>query len=128
LRVLLDTQVFLWLQAQPGRLRPRLELLDDLDNELLVSVVVPWEISIKYRHGRLELPEPPGVYVPERMQAIRAVSVPVEQSHALAVASLPQIHRDPFDRMLVAQARLLGVPIMTADQTISAYPVETIMV
>jgi PIN domain nuclease of toxin-antitoxin system len=128
LRVLLDTQVFLWLQALPHRLESHLEFLHDLDNELLVSVVVPWEISIKYGLGRLELSNPPALYVPERMRSIRAVSVPVEQSHALAVASLPDIHRDPFDRMLIAQARLLGVPIMTADKAILAYPVETIMV
>jgi PIN domain nuclease of toxin-antitoxin system len=128
LRVLLDTQVFLWLQTLPHRLESHLEFLHDLDNELLVSVVVPWEISIKHRHGRLELSDPPGLYVPERMRAIRAVSVPIEQSHALAVASLPDIHRDPFDRMLVAQARSLGVPVMTSDARISAYPVETIIV
>lgn len=120
--------MFLWLQTQTRRLESHLELLHDLDNDLLVSAVVPWEISIKYRQGRLELPEPPGAYVPERMRAIGAVSVPVEQSHALAVASLPDVHRDPFDRLLVAQARLLGAPIMTSDARIAAYPVETILV
>jgi PIN domain nuclease of toxin-antitoxin system len=109
-------------------LESHLEFLHDLDNELLVSAVVPWEISIKYRQGRLGLSEPPALYVPERMRSIRAVSAPVEQSHALAVASLPDIHRDPFDRMLVAQALVLGVPIMTSDAAVAAYPVETIMV
>jgi PIN domain nuclease of toxin-antitoxin system len=128
LRVLLDTHVFLWFHTDPERLGSHLQLLEDLDNELLVSTVVPWEIAIKHQAGRLDLPEPPEVYVPARMSAIKARSVPVEQTHALAVASLPPIHRDPFDRMLVAQARQLGAPIMTADPVISAYPVETMMV
>ncbi len=128
MRILLDTHVFVWLQTGPDRLASHLDLLDDLHNELLVSTVVPWEISIKYQLGRLDLPEPPQAYVPARMRAIKAVSVPVEQRHTLELAALPMIHRDPFDRMLVAQARLLGVPIMTADPAIAAYPVETIVV
>lgn len=128
MRFLLDTHVFLWLQMEPDRLRSHAELLEDLDNELLVSTVVAWEISIKFQTGRLELPEHPQVYVPERMRAIKAVSIPVEQKHALAVASLPPLHHDPFDRMLVAQARLLGASILTADAAIAAYPVETVLV
>jgi len=128
LRVLLDTHVFLWLHTDPERLGPRLQLLEDPAHERLVSTVVPWEIAIKAQLGLLDLPEPVEVYVPARMSAIKARSVPVEQMHALAVASLPPIHRDPFDRMLVAQARQLGVPIMTADSVMSEYPVETLMV
>jgi PIN domain nuclease of toxin-antitoxin system len=127
LRVLLDTHAFIWSQADPDRLGKRLELLEDSENERLVSVLVPWEIAIKYELGRLELPAPPAVYVPERMRAIKAVSVPIEQSHALAAASLPPIHRDPFDRMLVAQALAMGVPILTADPTIASYPVQTLL-
>lgn len=128
MRLLLDTHVFIWLQSEPERLRDHLQLLEDLDNDLLVSAVVPWEISIKHRIGSLRLPEPPAVYVLERMRAIRGTSLPIEQRHALAVASLPPIHRDPFDRMLIAQAQVLGVPIVTADPKIAAYEIETLLV
>lgn len=128
MRALLDTHVFIWLQDEPSRLGAHLEALEDPDNERLVSAVVPWEIAIKHARKLLDLPEPPAVYVPARMRAIQARSVPIEQSHALAVASLPPIHRDPFDRILIAQAMQLGVPIMTADPAIMAYPVETLRV
>jgi PIN domain nuclease of toxin-antitoxin system len=128
LRLLLDTHVFIRLQQEPERVGQRIALLEDLDNDLLVSAVVSWEIAIKHQLGRLELPEPPQTYVPERMRAIKAKSVAIEQAHALAVASLPPLHRDPFDRLLIAQARSLGVPILTADKEIAAYPVETMLV
>jgi PIN domain nuclease of toxin-antitoxin system len=128
LRVLLDTHVFLWLQSEPERVREQLDLLLDPDTERLVSAVVPWEIAVKYQSQRLALPEPPVAYMPRRMREIRGTALPIEQAHTLEVATLPMIHRDPFDRMLVAQARLLGVPIMTADAAIAAYPVETILV
>lgn len=128
MRVLLDTHVFLWLQSAPERVRDQLDLLGDPDTERLVSAVVSWEIAVKHQLDRLQLPEAPQSYVPRRMREIRAVTVPIEQAHTLEAATLPMIHRDPFDRLLVAQARLLGVPIMTADAAISAYPVETIMV
>jgi PIN domain nuclease of toxin-antitoxin system len=128
LRILLDTHVFLWLQSAPERLGEHLDRLREPDTERLVSAVVSWEIAVKHQLDRLPLPEPPQSYVPRRMREIRAVSVPIEQAHTLEVVTLPSIHRDPFDRLLVAQARVLGVPIMTADPTIWAYPVETIMV
>ncbi len=128
MKVLLDTHVFIWLHTEPDRLRGHLEFLHDLENDLLVSAVVPWEIAIKHERKLLELPEPPSVFFPARMSAIKARPVPIEQSHALAVASLPRIHRDPFDRMLIAQAKQLAVPVMTADPAIAAYPVETIAV
>ena len=128
MRVLLDTHVFLWLQSEPERVGEHLDRLRDPDTERLVSAVVSWEIAVKHQLDRLPLPEPPRSYVPRRMREIRGVTVPIEQAHTLEAAELPMIHRDPFDRMLVAQARLLGVPIMTADPAISAYPVETMMV
>jgi PIN domain nuclease of toxin-antitoxin system len=95
---------------------------------LLLSAASSWEIAIKYALGRLALPEPPDFYVPSRMRAIGAQAIPVEHSHALAVASLPQLHRDPFDRMLVAQASVTGAAILTADPALTRYPAETVLV
>jgi PIN domain nuclease of toxin-antitoxin system len=127
-RLLLDTHVFLWLNTQPERLGKHLPLIEDRRNELLFSAVSSWEIAIKHALGRLTLPEPPERYVPSRMRAIGAIGLAVEHSHALAVASLPSLHRDPFDRLLVAQSRLLDVPILTADPIVAEYPVQTLMV
>jgi PIN domain nuclease of toxin-antitoxin system len=127
-KFLLDTHVFLWLNTQPERLGKHLSLIEDRSNELLFSAVGSWEIAIKHALGRLPLPEPPERYVPSRMRAIGATGLAVEHSHALAVASLPSLHRDPFDRLLVAQAGLLDVPIITADSILAEYPVQTLMV
>lgn len=93
-----------------------------------MSAVSAWEIAIKHTLARLELPEPPERYVPDRIRAIDAVAVPIEHSHALAVAALPSLHRDPFDRLLAAQAPALGATILTADSRLAEYPVETLLV
>jgi PIN domain nuclease of toxin-antitoxin system len=91
----------------------------------LLSAASGWEIAIKYRLGKLALPEPPRSYVPDRMRRSGTTSLAVEHDHVLRVAELPDHHRDPFDRLLVAQAQALDIPIVTADQQISAYDVET---
>jgi PIN domain nuclease of toxin-antitoxin system len=125
-RILLDTQVFLWLQTEPARLGEQLRVLEDRRNELFVSAVSSWEIALKYQLGRLVLPEPPERYVPERLRIIGAKGLAIEHTHALAVAALAPLHRDPFDRLLVAQAGLLDLTVMTSDRMIVQYPVATI--
>jgi PIN domain nuclease of toxin-antitoxin system len=127
-RLLLDTHVFLWLQTTPERLRDHVTLVEDERNELVVSAASSWEIAIKHQLGRLSLPEAPGRYVPSRIQMIGAQSLPVEHSHALAVAELPTLHGDPFDRLLVAQAQLEDLTILTADQTVAQYPVAALLI
>jgi len=128
MRLLLDTHVFLWLLSEPERLRKHLGLLEDPANELLLSAASSWEIAIKFQLGRVDLPDDPGRYIPDRMRTIGAGPLPVEHSHALAVSKLPRLHRDPFDRLLVAQARHLRLRIVTADAQIARYEVETLMV
>lgn len=126
-RYLLDTHVWLWLQTTPERLRDEVgELLADRTNTLFLSAASSWEIAIKYRLGRLPLPESPAEYVPERVRRSGVTPLPVEHAHALRVADLPEHHRDPFDRLLIAQAQLLNVPIVTADQQFGAYEVEIV--
>jgi PIN domain nuclease of toxin-antitoxin system len=127
-RVLLDTHVFLWLQTDRKRLGEHRALLEDRRTQRLLSAVSSWEIAIKHRLGRLPLPEPPQRYVPDAMRAIDAAALPVEHSHALAVADLEPVHRDPFDRLLIAQAKALGIPIATANATLADYPVETLLI
>jgi len=128
LRLLLDTHVFLWLQTEPERLGDHLSLIEDERTELLLSAVSSWEIAIKCQLGKLPLPESPGRYVPHRMRAIGARALAIEHSHALAVSTLPPLHRDPFDRLLVAQATLLDLTIATADPAVAQYRVPTLLV
>ena len=128
MKALLDTHVFLWLQTEPERLGPYRKLVEDVRNERLVSAVTSWEIAIKWGLGRLPLPEPPGRWMPGRMRAIGATAVPVEHAHALAVADLPSHHRDPFDRLLVAQAQVLDVPLLSADPAFRRYDVELLAI
>lgn len=85
-----------------------------------------WEIAIKYSLGKLRLPVPPSQYVPERLARHTIGAMAIEHSHALQVASLPPHHRDPFDRLLIAQAMVEGLPIMTADSSFAPYDIEVI--
>jgi PIN domain nuclease of toxin-antitoxin system len=128
MKLLLDTHVFLWLQTSPDRLGEHLSLVADASNELAVSAASSWEIAIKHEIGRLQLPEEPDRYVPSRIRMIGARALPIEHSHALAVAALPALHRDPFDRLLVAQAQLEGMTILTADEAIARYPVASVLI
>jgi len=127
-KLLLDTHIFLWLQTDPERVGEHLSLVENPRTELLLSAVSSWEIAIKHGLGRLALPEPPERYVPDRMRAIGARALAIEHSHALAVSSLPPLHRDPFDRLLVAQAGMLGVAILTADPAVAQYSAQTMLV
>jgi PIN domain nuclease of toxin-antitoxin system len=127
-KLLLDTHVFLWVQTSPERLGEHVGLVTDASNELVVSAASSWEIAIKHEIGRLRLPEEPDQYVPNRIRMIGARALPVEHSHALAVATLPALHRDPFDRLLVAQAKLEGMTILTADEAVARYPVASLLI
>ena len=125
MRVLLDTHCFLWMQAALRKLSPAARaIVEDVDNELLLSAASSWEIAVKYALGKLPLPLPTLEYVPSRMAASGVVGLPVEHAHALQVSVLPPHHRDPFDRLLVAQAIVERIPILTADAQLAAYDVE----
>ena len=125
MRILLDTQCWLWIQVSPDRFSAEaLRIVQDPGNDLLLSAASSWEIAIKYALGKLPLPEPPGTYVPGRMRTSGTTSLPVEHSHALHVAELPGHHRDPFDRLLISQAHLERLVVLTADPQFDAYDVE----
>ncbi len=128
MRALLDTNAFLWANLQPNRLGDRRRVVEDPGNQRLLSVASAWEIGIKWSTGRLQLPEHPAQFLPSRIRLLAARSVEIELSHVLAVADLPMHHRDPFDRLLIAQARALDVPILTADRAFEAYDVELLMI
>ncbi|MCV7385335.1 type II toxin-antitoxin system VapC family toxin [Mycolicibacter longobardus] len=126
-RYLVDTHVWLWMQTDPGRLGDETRaLVHDVRNTLLLSAASAWEIAIKYRLGKLPLPEPPTVYVPDRMRRSGTSPLPVDHAHTLRTAELPDHHRDPFDRVLIAQAQLLDLTIITADGQLSEYDVAVL--
>ena len=128
MRALLDTHVFLWFNADDSRLSQRATaLIRSRDNEMVFSAVSAWEIAIKYARGRLpEVPQPPESYIPARLSHYGFPTLAVEISHALQVASLPRLHSDPFDRLLIAQSQVERLPILTSDPNIRRYEVEII--
>ncbi len=113
--------------AAPERLAPGTrKLLTRSDNELLLSAASAWEIGIKHGLGKLRLPDTPERAVPELMARTGVVPLPVLHRHALRVATLPPKHRDPFDRLLVAQAQIEDLPILTSDRSFRLYDVKVI--
>ena len=125
MKLLLDTQVWLWMQASPQRFSSATrQIMDDQENVLLLSPVTAWEISTKYALGRLTLPIPPAEYVPSRMKSSGVDALPLQHSHALQTAVLPWHHRDPFDRLLIAQAQVEDLPILSTDRQLAAYDVQ----
>lgn len=124
MKLLLDTHCWLWFFLEPKRLGPQTSIrLVDPANELRFSAASAWEIAIKSRIGKLRLPQDPGQFVPSRMRDGRMVGLPVTQEHALWTFSLPQHHSDPFDRLLIAQAHLESLTIVTADKAFDPYGV-----
>ncbi|MGH7627040.1 MAG: type II toxin-antitoxin system VapC family toxin [Gemmatimonadaceae bacterium] len=127
MRILLDTQVWLWMLAAPDRLsRKTRTLVVSTDSELLLSAASAWEIAMKYGLGKLHLPESPDAYIPRLMSRTGITPLPVHHRHALHVATLPAHHGDPFDRLLIAQAQLEELPILTADRTFRRYDVTVL--
>ncbi len=101
-------------------------LVTAIENDLFLSAASAWEMAIKYSLGKLRLPGPPADVVPELMAKTAVSPLPVHHSHALHVARLPPHHRDPFDRLLIAQAQLEDLPILTADVQFEPYDVTLI--
>ncbi|AVH69377.1 type II toxin-antitoxin system VapC family toxin [Nostoc sp. 'Lobaria pulmonaria (5183) cyanobiont'] len=127
MRALLDTHAFIWWVTNDPQLSANARnVIADSDNILFLSVVSAWEIVIKNKLGKLTLPEPVEEYIPSRLAINRFESLPIQMSHVLQVASLPSIHRDPFDRILIAQSQVENLPIVTIDQKITQYLVQTI--
>lgn len=125
MRILLDTHCWLWLQSQPDRIPADvLEILASSETELLLSAASAWEISIKYALGKLPLPHSPTQYVPSRMATSGTKPLSVEVRHVVRVSSLPLHHRDPFDRLLISQAQVENLRLLTADTQLEAYEVE----
>ena len=125
MKLLLDTQCWLWWFAQPDRLNETtIAEIADEQNELWLSVASVWEIGIKVALGKLPLPEPVESYIPTRIAQLGMQSLEIRTFHALQAAALPLHHRDPFDRVLIAQAQTEEMILVTADAIFQQYDVS----
>ena len=127
MKALLDTHTFLWWIADRPQLSPRArEIIADGGNEIFVSAASGWEIAIKAKLGKLDLPDDLEHFIVEQLETNAFTSLPIRLEHALHVYTLPQHHRDPFDRILVAQCQLENLPILSADPQITHDAVQVI--
>ena len=127
MRILLDTCTFLWLVTDAPALSNRArEVFAEGENEVYLSAVCTWEIAIKHALGRLPLPASPEQYVPAQRVKHGIDFLPLQEEATLYLKRLPQIHKDPFDRMLVCQALVHDMVILTPDPLVSQYPVSTV--
>lgn len=125
--MLLDTHALLWALMEPAKLSPRArDILKDPANTVFVSPASAWEIATQHRLGRLPVAESVVRGYLKHLATLMAAEVPITAEHALLAGSLAAEHRDPFDRMLAAQALVEGVPLLTADPAFSALRVETV--
>jgi len=126
-RLLLDTHTFLWLLESPEKLSgAALDACKNLENELWLSTVVAWEIQIKNQLGRLTLEVPLAEMIQSQRAANTVEMLPVELEHVLELGNLPPHHKDPFDRLLIAQARIENLHLVTGDGVIPQYEVAVL--
>jgi len=127
MKLLLDTQCWLWWFSQPERLsKEAIKQIADETNQIWFSVASVWEIGIKVSIGKLPLPEKIDDYIPTRMIQLGTQSLEITASHALRAAALPLLHRYPFDRMLIAQSQIEGMTLVSADSMFAHYDVSVI--
>jgi PIN domain nuclease of toxin-antitoxin system len=127
MKALLDTCTFLWWNLNDPQLSTAArKVIENGENEIYFSAVSAWEITLKAARGRLILPDLPGRYIAERLTYNHFQALPIQVSHALQIERLPEYHRDPFDRLLIAQAQLENLPLLTADEQIRRYDLTII--
>jgi len=124
-KYLLDTHVFLWAISGDARLKKRhVEIFEAEESELYLSAASIWEALIKAGTGRLVLPQPVVGYLAREMEANRVQLLPVRMNHLQELENLPPVHRDPFDRLIVAQALAEGLRLVSSDTALKGYPVK----
>ena len=127
MKLLLDTCTFLWtIEGGAALSVDAREALRDPANDVFLSAVSAWEIAVKHALGKLPLPDPPSRYVPKQRASRGIAPLPLDEDAALHLSLLPELHRDPFDRMLICQALAAGMLIVTPDPEIARYPVRTL--
>jgi len=127
MRILIDTQIFLWIFLYTSRISPDVEsLLKNPGNEIFLSAASVWEIAVKYASSKLQLPNAPEIFIPDRVKRSNFKRLEINYEHALAAAKLPPIHKDPFDRLLIAQANVENFTLLSSDRVFSKYSVKLI--
>jgi PIN domain nuclease of toxin-antitoxin system len=127
MKFLLDTNAFLrWVEGDPGLSAKARNAIANINNEVLVSLVVPWELAIKSALGKIRLSQPAGRYVAKHVEANGFSLLGIELADVALVETLPMHHRDPFDRLLIAQATNRKLPVATADTAFSNYHIKRI--
>jgi len=127
MKILLDTHTWLWWMTESKTLSPTaFDMISDTDNQSVVSVVSVWEVAIKWRLEKLDLPEPPRTFIPSRLERDGFSVLHVTLSHVLQVADLPDHHKDPFDRLLIAQSLVEDVPLLSRDELVSQYDIKVL--
>lgn len=125
MRALLDTHSFLWFIGGNNRLSPMARaFIEDADNRPLLSMVSLWEMAIKLSIGKLSLGEPFEILIPAQMKLNGIEVLQIEIAHVMEVARLPFHHRDPFDRLLVGQAIIEQMPIVSSDPAFDSYAIK----
>ncbi len=125
MKLLLDTHTFIWWDSAPAKLsEAALSLYRDSANQLVLSVTCLWEIQIKRQLGKLDLRLPMAEIVAHQQKTNGIALLPIFQEHILALEALPFHHRDPFDRLLVAQALVEGAALVSGDPVLKSYPVD----
>lgn len=126
MKAILDTHAFLWALAGDARMSRHAREIFSGSADLLLSIASVWEILIKVQSGKLPFPRPAGPYLLKRMAENRIEALPITLDHLLAMDRLPMHHRDPFDRMLIAQSLEENLPLVTADHVFGRYDVKVI--
>ena len=125
--LLLDTQALLWFLLDDSRLSDKARAaIVELERQMVVSPASLWEIAIKVSLGKYELPEPFELFWNEQLQVNHLTLLPISVGHTARVAGLPFHHRDPFDRLIIAQALVEGIPVISSDRMFDQYEVERV--
>ncbi|MBE8997552.1 type II toxin-antitoxin system VapC family toxin [Nostoc sp. LEGE 12447] len=127
MRLLLDTHTFIWYVTDNSRLSNQVvELINDENNEILLSIASLWEIAIKQNLGKLSFNQPFEIFITQQLNLNDFSLLDINISHVTVVATLPLHHRDPFDRILIAQSVVENIPLLSADKIFDAYPIRRV--
>lgn len=125
MKAILDTNAFLWWILDNPRLsRTAQNFIVDPDNTIYLSAVSGWEMAIKWSIGKLTLPAQPDIFVKQQLEINNFNPLPIQMAHGLYVHELPEIHKDPFDRLLIAQSKIENLLLISADSVFQKYPVS----
>ena len=122
MRYLLDTHTFLWMAADPAKLSAKIiRIVQASDNHLLLSAASGWEIALLWHLKRVELPDHPQRFIPEALQKLSVIPLPIGFDTAISTATLPLVHHDPFDRIIIAETLKENVSVLTKDGRFADY-------